>query len=294
MSEDMKADQARAENQTVQVSLPVRSADSAAIKWCSYIYAPAGQAGEYAPLAANPYRGCGHKCAYCYVPGVLKITRAEFDAGAVPRDNYIASLTKDARKYQAAGSREQVMLSFTTDPYHPGDTTLTRQTLEVLREHGLGFCTLTKGGNRALRDLDLFRPERDAFACTLTSLDDELSRKWEREAAMPADRIDALSRFHAFGVFTWVSLEPTLDVEASLAIVQETHSFVDLFKIGRANYLGSITKTTDWQDYTLRMIDLCQRLGVRHYVKKDLQPFLPAGYPNPLRVPQHHGEVAHA
>jgi hypothetical protein len=28
---------------------------------------------------------------------------------------------------------------------------------------------------------------------------------------------------------------------------------------------------------------------VRHYVKKDLQPFLPAGYPNPLRVPQYHG-----
>jgi len=25
---------------------------------CAYIYAPAGQAGEYAPLAANPYRGC--------------------------------------------------------------------------------------------------------------------------------------------------------------------------------------------------------------------------------------------
>jgi DNA repair photolyase len=40
---------------------------------CSYIYAPAGQAGEYAPLAANPYRGCGHKCSYCYVPLVLRM-----------------------------------------------------------------------------------------------------------------------------------------------------------------------------------------------------------------------------
>ena len=264
-------------------------ASSAAIKGCSYIYAPAGQAGEYAPLAANPYRGCGHKCAYCYVPGVLKITRAEFDAGATPREGFLAKLTKDAKKYQAAGSREQVMLSFTTDPYHPGDTTLTRQTLEVLREHGLGFCTLTKGGTRALRDLDLFRPDRDAFACTLTSLDADFSLKWERGAALPADRRAALLGFHAAGIFTWVSLEPTLDVDASLAIVRETHSYVDLFKIGRANYLGSITKTTDWRDYTLRMIELCQRLGVRHYIKKDLQPYLPAGYPNPLRVPQHHG-----
>jgi len=34
-----------------------------------------------------------------------------------------------------------------------------------------------------------------------------------------------------------VSLEPTLDVEASLAIVEATHSFVDLYKVGRANYM---------------------------------------------------------
>jgi len=70
---------------------------------CAYIYAPAGQAGEYAPLAANPYRGCGHACAYCYVPLVLKMKREEFDAGALPRPNYLQNLRKDARKYQTAG-----------------------------------------------------------------------------------------------------------------------------------------------------------------------------------------------
>lgn len=267
--------------------------NSVGIKGCAYIYEPAGQAGEYAPLAANPYRGCGHGCAYCYVPAVIKMARPEFDEGALPRSGFMLGLLKDAKKYQAAACREQVLLSFTTDPYHPGDTSLTRDTLVALRDHGLGFCALTKGGTRALRDLDLFRPDRDAFASTLTSLDDSFSRKWERGAALPGDRLKALQSFHAAGVFTWVSLEPTLDVESSLHIVSETHVYVDLFKIGRVNYLP-MTKTTDWQDYTLRMIDLCQRLGVRHYIKKDLQQFLPAGYPNPLRVPQHHGaSVAH-
>jgi DNA repair photolyase len=260
---------------------------------CSYIYAPKGQAGEYAPLACNPYRGCGHACAYCYVPAVLKMKRADFDAGAKPRPDFSRQLTKDAMKYQAAGITEQVMLSFTTDPYHPGDTTLTRQTLEVLRGHGLGFCTLTKGGTRSLRDLDLFRPDRDAFASTLTSLDDAFSRKWERGAALPADRLDALQKFHDAGIFTWVSLEPTLDVESSLAIVRETHSFVDLFKVGRVNYLP-MTRTTDWQEYTLRMIDLLQNLGAAAYIKRDLQPYLPEGFKNPLRVPQHHETVVAA
>jgi hypothetical protein len=264
---------------------------SVGLPGCSIIYAPRGQAGEYAPLATNPYRGCGHKCSYCYVPGVLRMKREEFDAGAVERPGFLKQLRRDALKYQAAGVREQVMLSFTTDPYHPGDTTLTRATLLELREHGLGFCTLTKGGSRALRDLDLFRNDRDAFASTLTSLDDDFSRKWERGAALPADRLQALRHFHEAGVFTWVSLEPTLDVESSLQIVRETHGFVDLYKIGRVNYLP-MTKTTDWRDYTLRIVDLCQRIGVAHYIKRDLQPFLPAGYHNPLRRPQHRGSVA--
>jgi DNA repair photolyase len=268
-------------------TLQIVEATEGGLPGCKFIYAPKGQAGEYARLAANPYRGCGTLCSYCYVPLVTKQRREEFNAGAVPRPHFLEQLRKDALKYRAAGITDQVMLSFTTDPYHPGDTALTRDTIEVLQAHGLGVCTLTKGGSRALRDLTLFRPQRDAFASTLTSLDDAFSRKWERAAAPPADRIAALRRFHAAGIFTWVSLEPTLDIESSLAIVRETHAFVDLYKIGRVNYLP-MTKTTDWKSYTARMIELCQRLGARHYVKRDLQAFLPAGYANPLRVPQHH------
>jgi DNA repair photolyase len=253
-----------------------------------YIYQPAGQAGEYSAWAANPYRGCGHQCCYCYVPTATFQKRPDFDAGAFPRPDFLNGLLRDAKRLQATGFSEQVMLSFTSDPYHPGDTTLTRTTLETLAAHGMGFCTLSKGGTRALRDLGLFRPKRDAYAATLTSLDDAFSLKWEKKAPLPADRIATLKAFHETGIFTWVSLEPTLDVEASLAIVEETHGFVDLYKVGKANYVKEITRTTDWEDYTHRMIDLLSRLGATHYIKKDLQEFLPPGYPNPLRVPQHH------
>jgi DNA repair photolyase len=265
----------------------VLNEDGVSVKGCSFIYAPAGQAGEYSALAANPYRGCGHKCAYCYVPLITRQDRKEFDAGAVARQDYLVNLRKDAVKYRAHGVREQVMLSFTSDVYSPFDTSLTRPSLEVIQEHGLAICVLTKGGTRALRDLDLFRPDRDAFASTLTALDASFSRKWERAAADPDDRIATLRAFHEKGVFTWVSLEPTLDIEASLAVVDATHGFVDLYKVGRVNYLG-LTKTTDWPSYTCRMIEKLHRLGKAHYIKRDLQPFLPSGYVNPLRVQQHH------
>lgn len=267
------------------MSEPKLNPDGWSVAGCSIIYAPRGQAGEYSKLATNPYRGCGHQCSYCYVPAVIKIGRPEFDAGAIPRPNFLQQLTKDARKYQALGITEQVMLSFTTDPYHPGDSTLTRQTLEVLRDHGLAFCTLTKGGNRAVRDLDMFRKDRDAFACTLTSLDDDFAARWERGAATPYDRIFTLRTFHHHGIFTWVSLEPTLDTASSLSIIEHTHEFVDLYKIGRANYLP-MTAKTDWKAYTEAVVELCQRLGVKHYIKRDLQQYLPAGYHNPQYVRQ--------
>jgi DNA repair photolyase len=265
-----------------------RNPDGVSLMGCKYIYASGGQAGEYAPLTVNPYRGCGHCCVYCYVPPVLHMTRAEFDAGAKARKDYPALLTKDAAHYQQAGITEQCLISFTSDPYHPFDTSLTREVLIILRDHGLALCTLSKGGTRALRDLDLFRPDRDAYAASLTTLDDQFSLKFEQAAPLPTDRIAALKAFHNAGIFTWESLEPVLSPEHSLAVIEATHEFVDLFKLGRANYMGAITRETDWQGYTLRAIELLNRFQKPHYVKRDLQKYLPPGYPNPMRVPQHH------
>jgi hypothetical protein len=50
-----------------------------------------------------------------------------------------------------------------------------------------------------------------------------------------------------------------------------------------------MTNTTDWEGYTHRIVELVQRLGVKHYIKHDLQPYLPAGYVNPRSIAQYHG-----
>src|SRR5262249_25457693 len=82
---------------------PVLNADGVSVKGRSIIYAPKGEAGEYAALASNPYRGCGHRCKYCYVPRILRTVlagtgatvaqaRKAFDAGAVPRKDFLRKL----------------------------------------------------------------------------------------------------------------------------------------------------------------------------------------------------------
>lgn len=270
------------------------SPDQPQVPGADVIYRPRGEAGEYAPLATNPYKGCGHQCLYCYVPGATHQSRPDFDAGAVPRPDFLPRLARDVERYRAAGIRDghpadQVFITFSSDPFHPGDDiSPTIKTIEALVGGDMAFCTLSKGGTKALPFDSLYRPGRDAYAATLTTLDDAFSKKWERKARLPGDRIAALRHFHERGIFTWVSLEPTLDIEASLSIVDATHHFIDLFKVGQANYLKEITRTTDWRDYTLRMIDKLQRLDKLHYIKHDLQKYLPPGYSNPLRVPQHH------
>ena len=252
------------------------------------IYQPHGQAAEYAEYAANPYTGCGHGCKYCTVPRTTHQKRAEFDAGAVYRPGFLEALKLKAAKMQAQGACPQVLLCFINDPYHPGDTMPTRETMKVLAAHGMGFNPLSKGGLRALRDIGLFRPDRDAYATTLTSLNDEFSLKWEPGAPLPGERIETLKEFFMRGIFTWVSLEPVLDINHTLDVVLATYKFVDFYKCGRANDLGPLTKQTDWRGYTKELIRVLRLLRKWHYIKEDLQAYLPIGYENPLRVPQHH------
>lgn len=242
-------------------------------KGCTLIYQPKGRAYEYAPLACNIYRGCDHGCLYCYAPSATQRKREEFNASTT-RSNFLAKLSKEAAKYQAIGTTDQILLCFTCDPYQhlDCDLGLTRKTIQILHQHDLNVQVLTKGGRRATRDLDLFTPE-DAFATTLTLLDDKASRHWEPMATLPHSRINAIQQFHAAGIPTWVSLEPVLDPAVALEIIRQTHEFVDLYKVGKLNY-HQLAKTIDWRQFAHDAVRLLKSLGKDYYIKKDLARYL--------------------
>ena len=48
------------------------------------IYEPSGRAKEYAELAANLYKGCDHRCVYCFGPKVLWKKREAFHSDCKP------------------------------------------------------------------------------------------------------------------------------------------------------------------------------------------------------------------
>jgi DNA repair photolyase len=238
------------------------------------IYEPKGRAREYASLAVNHYTGCTHGCRYCYVPTIppykyAEEARAAFHACGNPRARVVEQLKAEVKKNPGNGQR--VLLSFTTDPYQQANEEygITRQVIDTLHGGGYNVQVLTKGGLRSLVDRDLFT-HRDAYAATMTFLDDKSSREWEPNAALPSERIYALHMFHASKVPTWVSLEPVLDPAAALEIIRETHSFVDLFKIGKLNHHPPESQI-NWREFGIQAVELCENLNVHYYIKDDLR-----------------------
>lgn len=165
----------------------------------------------------NPYRGCSHGCVYCYArpshaylglsPGLDFETRLLYkqDAGRVleaelARPGYVC---------------KPITLGANTDPYQPVERRMrvTREILEVLARCRHPVTIITKSA-LVLRDLDLLADlAKDGLAgvgVSVTTLDPELKRVLEPQAASPNARLQAVRRLSEAGVPTGVMVAPVI------------------------------------------------------------------------------------
>lgn len=239
----------------------------------STIYRTRGRAREFCELAMNHYKGCGHGCEYCYGPDVTKTDRTEWyrhpHARLTPNE-----IQRGIEAWH--GKKSPVLLCFVTDPYQPIDfvSQMTRCAIELLNAADFPVHILTKAGSLAHRDFDLLAKRPDnAFATTLTftRLDDQ--RQWEPKAGSPRERIRNLEVAHGMGIPTWVSLEPVIEPEVTLRIIQRVAPIVGHFKVGTLNYHPK-GKTIDWPHFGQKVVARLERLEARYYIKKDLARYL--------------------
>lgn len=257
----------------------------------SKVYVPTGRALEYAPFALNLYRGCAHACAYCYAPSATRTKRETFATQVQPRAGdetaFFGAVDRDAAILAANGISGPVVFCFTCDPYQPIDRELayTRQAIHVLHRHHVGVHVLTKAGTAVCRDLDLLGDhQQDAVAATLTFSSLEDSRRWEPHAAPPSDRINALEIAHAYGIATWVSMEPVLDPDQSLALIERVAPFVGMVKLGGTNHVGTfppdlrdLVSGIRWPEYIAAALEILDEYGTDYMIKEDLHRYVPAG-----------------
>ncbi len=263
----------------------------------SIIYETSGRAREYFELAANLYTGCEHACRYCYGADVTRKDPKKFFGPAVPRktgghgpiEPILVELEGDATRLARKKETRHILLSFVTDPYQPAEEEfqLTRRAIHILHDWDLAVAILTKGGFRATRDFDLLTKD-DCFGVSLTFLDPRRSRIWEPGAALPIDRMKSLEDAHARGIPTWVSLEPVIDPAESLALIEATAKFVDVFKVGTLNYSNKLppelqdqVRGIDWKNFARNAVIMLDSLGANYYIKKDLARYI--GKPEGIR-----------
>ena len=242
------------------------------------IYSPSGKAREYSPLACNIYLGCDHNCQFpCFVPSVLR----RKDAASVPKErkNFLIDLMRELEKHPP---KEQVLLCFMGDPYCHLDvqTHTTTSVLQLFLHHKVPTAILTKGGSRALRDIDLMKKfgRLLKFGSTLTFVDDDLRQKWEPNASETMDRLEVLQEMHEAGIKTWASIEPVIDPIESLAAIALSVPFCDEYRVGKLNHNAQLEGKVDWAQFLKDAAYILRAEGKRFYIKDDLRKFAEPGF----------------
>jgi len=199
--------------------------------------------------------------------------RKTIDAWALdpqPRKNVLRELERDARRMQ--GDTREILLSFMSDPYHSDDAArLTREALLLLEQYNLRVQVLTKGGRRSTRDFDILARNRWKYGATIIFQSESLREQWEPGAPPIAERIEAIREAHARGIFTWISVEPVVDPDEAIKVVESLRGEVDFWKIGKLNHDRQREAAIDWRRF---LMDIEAALdGQRYLIKKDLERF---------------------
>ena len=165
----------------------------------------------------NPYTGCEHRCAFCYVRGFeLRADRpADSRYGTAVRVKINVATVLESELSRRSWRGDGVVLGTATDPYQPaeGRYRLTRRCLEVLRDHANPVDLITRGP-MVVRDVDvladLSRRADVGVSFSVPTLDEAVWRRTEPGTAPPLQRLRALERLVAAGVRAGVAMAPVL------------------------------------------------------------------------------------
>ncbi len=234
------------------------------------IYEPRGAAREYAPLACNLYRGCGHGCRYCYAPACVRTAATEFHGAPGPRPGVLDALRREAGRLPAAAG--PVLLCFTCDPYQPieAEHHLAREAMEILGGAGVAIRLLTKNPALAMCDLTMMVRHAVEFGVSLSWASDDRRQQWEPAAGTVAERIGGLARARAAGLETWVSMEPVIDAAEALAALRLVSGRVDIIKVGKLNHDPAREGLVDWPAFGQGAAAIMREAGQAYYLKHDL------------------------
>ncbi len=165
----------------------------------------------------NPYRGCYHRCVFCYA----RRTHSFLDEDGVDRwgsrifvkSNAPAVLRTELAK--RSWRHEQVAIGTVTDPYQPleGRYRMTRGILEALRDYDTPASLITRSP-LVIRDIDVLTQLASvagaSVSISIATMDERLAREIEPTVAPPQKRLLAVEQLSKAGIRVNVALAPIL------------------------------------------------------------------------------------
>ena len=167
----------------------------------------------------NPYNGCLFGCSYCYAAQIARWKHPGEEWGTYldVKMNAPELLKSELGKLEKKLHRRDfgsIFFSSVTDPYVGMEAkyTRTRQCLTVLADFGYeGVINIQTKSSLVTRDIDILkRLHHVSVGCTVTTLDDTVSRFFEGNAPPVSARIDALGQLHNAGISTYAFVGPLL------------------------------------------------------------------------------------
>lgn len=201
------------------------------------IYNPSGKAAEYSKWACNFYKGCSNGCTYCFLrKGVLAHAmggdKPELKACFLGSEAYaLFCFESEVNKNLVELQKHGLFFSFTTDPMIVATKRLTIKAIKLCNLLKVPVKVLTKCADYwYLLGMSIdFEIDKSliAIGTTLTG-HDEL----EPNASPNHKRINMLLEAKKSGFKTFASIEPIIDFDSSIRMIEATLPFCDLYKIG--------------------------------------------------------------
>lgn len=154
----------------------------------------------------NPYKGCEHNCAYCYVPNILRIKRQNWGNFVEIKTNIPNVLSKELKKVKSG----VVGISTVTDPYQPTEKKykLTRYCLEQLLIYDSSVHIQTKS-SLIYRDVDLIsKLSNIEVMFSIGTINDSERKILEPKSSTIEKRLETLKKLSDIGIKTSIFFGP--------------------------------------------------------------------------------------
>ncbi len=170
-----------------------------------------------ADYVVNPYTGCRFGCVYCYASFMSRYVGKNInDWGefVYVKINAPELLQKEIQKLKNKGKGLSILFSSVTDPYQGVEAKyqVTRKCLQVLVDYGFeGKVSILTKSQLVTRDIDLLKKLKNVeVGLTITSVDDSVSRFFEKLAPNVSQRFEALRILNDAGIVTYAFVGPLL------------------------------------------------------------------------------------